>query len=90
MHVESAYQAASRPGIHVLANIPKLLPKYPFFWASVHNDFLKENPKGVTNLIKAFIEVNRYVVKHKKETLAVAMRVASTNWPLLNSAVMSS
>ncbi len=74
MHVESAYQAASRPGIHVLANIPKLLPKYPFFWMSVHNDFLKKNKKDAVNLIKAFIEVNRYVVKNKEATLAVAKK----------------
>ena len=35
---------------------------------------MKKNRGDVINLIKAFIEVNRYAVKHKKETQAVAKK----------------
>ncbi|MBT3820916.1 MAG: hypothetical protein HN720_02020 [Nitrospinaceae bacterium] len=50
------------------------MPKYPFFWMSIHNDFLKKNRKDVINLIKTYIDVNRYIVKHKAKTLAVAKK----------------
>ncbi|MFQ5896251.1 MAG: ABC transporter substrate-binding protein, partial [Nitrospinota bacterium] len=74
MHVESALKAAERPGLHILVSIPKILPKYPFFWVVLRNDFLKRNPGDVTNLVKSVIEVNRYAVKNKAEVVRVAKK----------------